>query len=70
MPETLNNIDNPKLAKNFDSYVEDGRIIMIIKDYSQIHGEVVINKHYIPTNRANEIISDLQDAIKRLTSTK
>ena len=70
MPETLNNSDSPRLSKHLDSYIEDGKIVIVTKSYSKSRSEVIVNKNYISANRAYEIISDLQDAIKRLTSTK
>ncbi len=70
MPETLNITNNPRLSKHLDSYIEEGKIVIITKSYSRSSTEVIVNKNYISVNRANEIISDLQDAIKRLTSTK
>lgn len=53
----------PKMFKQFDSYIEDGRIVILTNEYSEIHGGYVICTHFVRLERAKEIIKDLQDAI-------
>ena len=55
----------PVMCKPFDSYVDGGKIVIVTKEYSDTHGDIVPVEHYISVNRAKEIIADLQDAIRR-----
>lgn len=51
------------MCKPFDSYVDNGRIVIITTDYSELHGEKVVCENYIPISRAKEILKDLKEAI-------
>jgi len=57
--------DTPKMFQPFDSYVSDGRIVIITKEYSFIHGEDVIAENFMSIERAKQIAFDLQYAINK-----
>jgi len=56
------------MFKPFDSYVEDGKLIIVTTDYVGDEREVILNT--IRLERAKEIVKDLQEAIKLLEKPK
>lgn len=55
----------PVMCRPFDSYFDNGRIIICTKGYSELHSDFVVTEHHITVSRAKEIIADLQDAVRR-----
>lgn len=55
----------PVMCRPFDSYVDGEKIVIITKEYSDMHGDIVPVEHYISVSRAKEIIADLKDAVRR-----
>lgn len=53
------------MCRPFDSYFDNGRIIICTRAYSELHGEMMVTEHHITVSRAKEIIADLQDAVRR-----
>lgn len=54
-----------KNLKNFDSYIDqdNNNIIIVTKDYSEMHGENVICEHQITYDRTLEILTQLKDTL-------
>lgn len=63
--ENKNDAKLPVMCRPFDSYVDNGKIVICTKEYSDIHGDIVPVEHHISVSRAKEIIADLQDAVRR-----
>lgn len=64
------NNEPPMMCKPFDSYVDNGRIVIVTTDYSELHGEKVVCENYIAFARAKEILKDLQEAINLIEKAK
>ena len=58
------------MFKPFDSYVEDGRIVILTSEYSEMHGGNVTCTHFMSIDRAKEILKDLEEAINSLEKSK
>ena len=54
----------PPMFKPFDSYVENGNIVIVTTDYEGDERVVILNN--INAKRAKEIVKDLQEAINSL----
>ena len=57
------------MSKPFDSYLVDYKIVIVTKEYSGMHDDIVDVEHYISIERAKDIISQLQEAV-RLAETR
>lgn len=53
----------PVMCRPFDSYVSNGKIFIVTKEFSGKTWNIV--EHEISTDRAKAIIADLQDAVRR-----
>lgn len=56
----------PSMFYPFDSYVENGKIIIMTKEYDDYAMDLVPVRNEISLERAKEIIADLQLAVKNL----
>ena len=57
------------MFKPFDTYVEDGEIIIVTTDYD-IEGKREVQLNSISLKRAKEILTDLQSSIKSIENGK
>jgi hypothetical protein len=53
------------MCQTFDSYVENGRIVIVTRGRDEF-GDDIVTHHFVSKNRALEIVKDLNDSISRV----
>ena len=68
MSKQINNA--PPICYAFDSYIENGNLYIVTKEYSEIQGFNVACNNQIRLSRAKEIVQMLSENIKLLENSK
>lgn len=53
------------MNKKFDSYFDNGKIIIITTEYNDFHEKISPVENHVSISRAKEIVADLEDAINK-----